>query len=63
VSAVKCEICNAEIANSEELKAHMEREHPLGERDDEELESPDLAPDKEHEPAPPVVVPGVPGRN
>jgi hypothetical protein len=57
VSAVNCEICNAEVANSEELKAHMEREHPLGEREDEELEKPDLAPDKEL--APPVV----PGRN
>jgi hypothetical protein len=37
-----CEICNAEVANSEELKAHMEREHPLDERGDEELEKPDL---------------------
>jgi hypothetical protein len=60
VSAVKCDICNAEIANSEELKAHMEHEHPLDERNDEALESPDLAPDKDREP---VVVPGVPGRN
>lgn len=39
---MKCEICNAEVANSEEMKAHMEREHPLDERGDEELEKPDL---------------------
>ena len=58
---MKCEICDAEIANSEELKAHMEREHPLDERGDEELESPDLAPDKEEEPA--AMVHGIPGRN
>lgn len=38
---MKCEVCDAEVANSEELKAHMEREHPLDERDDE-LEEPDL---------------------
>ena len=35
---MKCEICNAEVANSEEMKLHMEREHPLDERGDEELE-------------------------
>jgi hypothetical protein len=39
---MKCEICNAEIANSEDMKAHMEHEHPLDERGDEELEKPDL---------------------
>jgi hypothetical protein len=39
--AVKCEVCDAEVANSEEMKAHMEREHPIDERDDE-LEQPDL---------------------
>ena len=41
---MKCEVCNAEIANSEEMKAHMEREHPMG-AGDEELEAPDMAPD------------------
>ncbi len=54
---MKCEICDAEVANSEEHKAHMEREHPLDERGDEELESPDLS----EEPAPEVPV--VPGKN
>lgn len=39
---MKCEICDQEVANSEELKAHMEREHPLDEREDEKLEMPDL---------------------
>jgi hypothetical protein len=39
---MRCEVCEAEVANSEELKAHMEREHPLGQDGDEELESPDM---------------------
>ena len=39
---MKCEICDAEVANSEELKDHLEREHTLEERGDEELEKPDL---------------------
>lgn len=39
---MKCEVCGAEVANSEEMKAHQEREHSLDERDDEELEAPDL---------------------
>jgi hypothetical protein len=43
--AVKCDICEREFANSEELKDHMEREHPLDERGDEELEAPDMAPE------------------
>ena len=43
---VKCHICEQEFANSEELKAHMERDHTLEERGDEELEAPDMAPDE-----------------
>jgi hypothetical protein len=41
---MKCEICDEEVANSEALKAHMEREHPTGGGDngDEELEAPDM---------------------
>lgn len=38
---MKCEICDTEVANSEDLKAHMEREHPMGDNDDE-LEAPDM---------------------
>jgi len=52
---VKCEICDAEVANSEELKAHLEREHTLEERGDEELEKPDMM-DQPAEGAP--VIPG-----
>ena len=29
---MKCDICGEELANSEEVKAHKEREHPLDER-------------------------------
>jgi hypothetical protein len=54
---MKCEICDQEVANSEEMKAHMEREHPLDERGEEELEKPDLMPDPEQ------VAPIVPGKN
>ena len=52
---MKCDVCGAEVANSEEMKAHVEREHPLDEREDEELEEPDYADDKV-QPAP--VIPG-----
>ena len=38
---MRCEICDQEVANSEEMKAHTEREHSLDERDeDEALEEP-----------------------
>ena len=42
---MKCEVCGAEVANSEEMKAHMEREHTVDERD-EQLEGPDYAEDQ-----------------
>jgi len=49
---VKCEVCGTEVANSEEMKAHMEREHPITERDEDDgLEMPDRMPDQE-QPAP-----------
>jgi hypothetical protein len=38
---MRCDICNEEFSNSEEVKLHMERAHPMDERKDEELESPD----------------------
>ncbi len=38
---MNCDVCGQEFANSEEIKLHKEREHPAGERDDQELESPD----------------------
>ncbi len=39
VCAVKCDICNREFANSEEVKRHKEEVHPMGE---ESGEKPDL---------------------
>ncbi len=39
---MKCEICGTEVANSEAMKDHMEREHPVGDQGDEELEAPDM---------------------
>ena len=54
---MKCEICEREFANSEEMKAHMERDHTLDERGDEELEKPDMMQDQ------PEPVPIVPGKN
>lgn len=57
---MKCEICDAEVANSEEMKAHMEREHPLDERGDEELEKPDLMDDA---PKPIEGASVIPGKN
>lgn len=55
--AVKCDICGQEIANSEEMKAHKERDHTLEERRDEKLEKPDMM-DKEQENLPAPIVPG-----
>jgi hypothetical protein len=49
---VKCDICDLEVANSEELKAHKEREHPVADGDNE-LEKPDMMEGQE-EPEPVV---------
>lgn len=54
---MKCEICDREFANSEEVKLHVERDHPLDEREDDELEKPDLIEEAADEPIP-VVRPG-----
>jgi hypothetical protein len=48
VGTLKCDICDREFANSIELEKHKERDHPMGE-DDENLEKPDLL--QEEEPA------------
>ena len=53
---MKCDICGEEIANSEEMKSHKEREHPPDERQ-EELEKPDMIPESE------LPAPIVPGKN
>lgn len=36
---MKCDVCGQDFANSEELKTHRERVHPMG---DAEGEAPDL---------------------
>lgn len=54
---MKCEICDREFPNSEEMKAHMERDHTLEERGDEELEKPDMMHDQAER------APIVPGKN
>jgi hypothetical protein len=54
---VKCEICDKEFANSEEIKAHIERDHTLDERGEDELEKPDMM--REQEEGAPIV----PGKN
>ena len=36
---MKCDICDQDFANSEEVKRHKEQAHPMGE---EEGEKPDL---------------------
>jgi C2H2 type zinc finger protein len=58
---VKCNVCEREFANSEDLKAHMERDHTLEDRGDEELEKPDMMQQEEEQAAegPPIV----PGKN
>ena len=53
---MKCDICNEEFANSIELDKHKEREHPLGD-DDDNLEKPDMLQDQE------LPAPIVPGKN
>lgn len=53
---MKCDICGEEIANSEEMKAHKEREHPLDERQEGEFEEPDMLEEVEKGPI-------IPGRN
>ncbi|HKV86818.1 MAG TPA: hypothetical protein VJT78_02345 [Candidatus Dormibacteraeota bacterium] len=54
---MKCDICDEDFANSEEVKLHKERVHPLDERkSDEELESPDRM-DTEPERPEPIVRP------
>jgi hypothetical protein len=57
---VKCEICGTELANSEDMKGHREREHPLderGEQGEDELEKPDMLREQEQR------APIVPGKN
>ena len=34
---MKCDICNQEFANSEEVKAHKEEAHPMGDEKDKQI--------------------------
>jgi hypothetical protein len=51
---MKCDICDQEFANSEAVKAHKEREHPMGVEKD--VENPDVMDNPESEPVEPEVV-------
>jgi hypothetical protein len=53
-SEMKCDICDQEFANSEAVKAHKEREHPMGVEKD--VENPDVMDKPESEPVEPEVV-------
>ena len=47
-NVVKCDICDQDFANSEEVKRHKEQEHPMGEEDGEKpdlMETPDEMPE------------------
>lgn len=46
---MKCDICDQEFANSEEVKRHKEQVHPIGEGDGEK---PDLMPEENEKPEP-----------
>ncbi len=51
---MKCDICDQEFANSEEVKAHKERDHPMGEQKDAGGEKPDeMKEDSDSEPVEP----------
>jgi hypothetical protein len=56
VVPVKCDICDEDFANSVELEKHKEREHPMGDGD-EDLEKPDNMQEKMQS------APVVPGKN
>ena len=46
---MKCDICDEEFANSEEVKRHKEQAHPMGKGDGEK---PDLMPEESEKPEP-----------
>jgi hypothetical protein len=48
-NVVKCDVCDQEFANSEEVKRHKEQVHPMGEEDGEK---PDLMETPEEMPEP-----------
>ena len=41
---MKCDLCNAEFANSEEVKRHKEEMHPMGDgKDPDIMETPGMS--------------------
>lgn len=60
---MKCNICQQDFANSEELKSHLERDHTLEERKDEELEAPDMMAQEEEQAAEGLPGGVIPGKN
>jgi hypothetical protein len=60
---MECEMCGQEVANSEELQKHREREHPYpadegikAEGETPDLMTPESEPSEAPEPAGPVIV-------
>jgi hypothetical protein len=52
---LKCDICDQEFANSEEVKNHKEQVHPMGEGDGEKpdlMENPGMKPEESEMPEP-----------
>jgi hypothetical protein len=52
---LKCDICDQEFANSEEVKNHKEQAHPMGEGDGEKpdlMENPGMKPEESEMPEP-----------
>jgi hypothetical protein len=39
---LKCDVCDQEFANSEEVKRHKEQAHPMGDGNDPDTSSPEL---------------------
>ena len=39
---MKCDICNQEFANSEEVKAHKEEAHPMGDDKEKQIVESDM---------------------
>jgi len=42
VNVVKCDICDQEFANSEEVKAHKEEAHPMGDDKEKQVVESDI---------------------
>ncbi|MGA7911271.1 MAG: hypothetical protein WB682_05140 [Candidatus Dormiibacterota bacterium] len=48
---MKCDICDQEVENSEELQKHKELTHPMGDKSKDHLEKPDVLGDTSEESA------------